>query len=63
MKRDVLLSHLRVAGYHDDSATFTRLYIENRISYDSAKKEYLKGQKMKADGIGCTCPDCKTKNK
>lgn len=49
----------RVAGYHADQALFVRTYTENRIGYDSAKREYQRGAAMKKAGTPCTCIDCK----
>jgi hypothetical protein len=36
MKRKDALTVCKVAGYHQDRATFTRVYIENRISRPAA---------------------------
>jgi hypothetical protein len=35
---------IQFAGYHDDRATFTRLYIENGVSYENAKLAYARGR-------------------
>lgn len=43
MRRAILLSKLREAGFKKDSATFVRLYTENRISYKVALEEWRKG--------------------
>lgn len=51
---------LRVAGYHRDSKTFTRLYVENRVSREAADAEWRRGADMKAAGIACGCTDCKS---
>lgn len=59
MKREHLLAHLRVAGYHEDRAAFTRLYIENKISKAKADEAFRQGRAMKAAGVGCDCHDCK----
>lgn len=58
MKRKNALAWIRIAGYHNDSTAFTRLYCENRISYPVAMAEFRTGAKMRANGIGCTCRDC-----
>jgi hypothetical protein len=55
----VLTTLLRVAGYHEDRATFTRLYIENRISKKNADEAYRSGRQAKAAGVRCDCHDCK----
>ncbi len=59
MKREVLTTLIRVAGYHDDRATFTRLYIENRISKPKADEAYRSGRQAKAAGVRCDCHECK----
>lgn len=59
MKREHVLSQLLAAGYHEDRAAFTRLYVENRVSYAAAKKAYEQGRAAKARGVRCTCNDCR----
>jgi hypothetical protein len=49
---------LRIAGYHEDRAAFKRLYVENRVGYEAAKRAYGEGQRMKVAGVRCTCSDC-----
>ena len=61
MKREHLLAHLRVAGYHEDRAAFTRLYIENRVSKKVADDAFNVGRTMRRNGVGCGCSDCKAK--
>lgn len=59
MKREHVLAWLRVAGYHADRASFTRIYIENRIGYEAAKAAYGQGQAQRASGaVKCSCADC-----
>ena len=58
-KREVAIALLRVAGYHQDSGEFVRLYVENRISYAAAKVAYRDGARQRAAGIGCGCYECK----
>lgn len=58
-KRALTLAAMRVAGYHEDTAEFTRLYIENRISYQVAQEEYEKGRRMRKSGVPCNCRVCK----
>jgi len=55
------LTYLRIAGYHGDRALWTRVYVENRIGYQTAKKAWAEGERMKANGVGCTCADCQSK--
>lgn len=59
MKRKDALGWIRIAGYHNDSKSFTRLIIENRISRPVANEEFRTGAKMRANGVGCTCSECK----
>lgn len=61
MKRADAMTYLTIAGFHEDRAAFTRLYIENKISYGSAKAAYEQGRAAKARGVRCTCIDCKPK--
>jgi hypothetical protein len=59
MTRIQATTYLRIAGYHDDRAAFTRLYVENRISLPAAKEAYRSGQQAKKVGVRCDCNDCK----
>ena len=59
MKREQAIDLLRFAGYHGDRTSFTRLYIENRVSYAAAKQAYSQGEAAKSRGLGCGCNDCK----
>lgn len=58
MKRADAIAYLRLAGYHDDRGEFTRLYIENRISYASAKQAFADGRAMRENGVKCGCRAC-----
>ena len=58
--RQQLLAAIRVAGYHDDQRTLVRLRVENRVSNDVWRQQWAAGQKMRADGMPCACPRCKT---
>ena len=62
MKREDAITKLRVAGYHGDRATFTRTYVEERVSYAAAKKAYEEGRAMHARGVVCACHECKKNN-
>lgn len=50
-QRELTLSHMRIAGYDNDSATWTRLLIEGRISYAAAKQAWADGVRMREAGI------------
>lgn len=59
MKRSSALEHIKEAGYHGDLKAMLRLYIENRVSYESAKKSFSDGEMMKSNGVKCNCFRCK----
>lgn len=46
-KRQTVLSLMRVAGYENDSAKFTRLLVENPIAHRIAKEAWRKGRAAK----------------
>jgi hypothetical protein len=52
---------MRIAGYHNDSPEFTRVFIGSRISNQVALDAYEAGQKQKQSGLGCTCSKCHKK--
>lgn len=58
-KRENALAWMRIAGYHDDRRKFTRLLIENRVKKEDADAAFATGQRLKAGGMACACPDCK----
>ena len=58
MKRKDALAYIKVAGFHNDSKTFTRLYVENRIAYSGAVKEWRDGAAMRGK-VRCDCHECK----
>lgn len=57
-KRDITLGRARSAGYHNDSAEFTRLLIENRIARSAMIAAWSLGARAKQRGAHCACPDC-----
>jgi hypothetical protein len=59
MTRKLALEHIRSAGYHNDSAAFWRLWVENRVSKDAADKAWQIGQDQKRNGMRCSCFHCK----
>lgn len=59
MKRQDALAWLRIAGYHNDQAQFARIYVENRISYQVAIGKFREGIQARANGMKCSCQDCK----
>ena len=58
MTRKQALACIRVAGFHDDSAAFTRLYLENRVSLVAARQAFQDGRAAEANGARCSCCDC-----
>lgn len=58
-KRDIILSHMREAGYHSDQQKWMRLYVENRIALLPARKAFAEGEAMRARGVPCDCFYCR----
>lgn len=52
------IESMRYAAYHDDRKAWTRLYIENRVSFLRANEAWKSGVAAKERGIPCRCPDC-----
>lgn len=59
MKRPDALAYMRIAGYHSDRATFTRLLIESRVARTAADEAFRAGERAKAGGMACACPTCR----
>lgn len=59
MTRKAALVTCRVAGYHDDTRSFVRAYVENRVSYAAARVEWAHGVRLKASGYVCDCFHCR----
>ena len=57
-KREVTLAKARVAGYHGDVQSFTRLLIEGRVRLPFMNAAWREGVAQKAKGVRCTCRDC-----
>ncbi len=58
MNRQQALDRLQYAGYHKDSRMFVQTYVENRISYPVAIKEYNTGWQKRLNGVKCNCQEC-----
>jgi hypothetical protein len=58
MKRKDLLTHLFIAGYHNDPSKFINLIIDNRINKVLAEEQFQKGFKSKENGAKCGCSKC-----
>lgn len=57
-KLDNALAKVKFAGYHEDTSMGTRLYIENRISFEAYSKAFNEGRQAKKNGMKCNCMDC-----
>ena len=57
-KRQTAITLAKVAGYHGDSATFTRLIIESRVNRQTMNEAWRTGQQLKAAGMPCGCFEC-----
>jgi len=57
-KRQIAIQCAKVAGYHEDSSTFTRLIIESRVGRPLMNEAFLIGRKARAAGVKCGCYDC-----
>lgn len=57
-KREQVLQAVKVAGYHEDRAMGTRLYVEGRISMASYLQAFNAGRRAKVAGVKCGCLDC-----
>lgn len=60
MQRKALIAAIVVAGYHDDTKTGTRLFVENRIKRADYDAAFNHGRQAKANGTPCTCFKCKS---
>lgn len=59
MKRKDAIALIRYAGYHEDTGTGLRIYIENRISYEAYTEAFNEGRKLKRNGMKYNCRQCK----
>lgn len=57
-KADKLYQLIKVAGYHNDSRTATRLLIENPISRKRYNAAWLAGVEARQNGMRCYCREC-----
>ena len=63
MRRVDLLNAVRIAGYHDDGSTGTRLLIESSLSMTVYLRTFREGQRMRAAGVRCLCRECEAARK
>lgn len=59
IKRKIALEYMKIAGYHNDTAAFTRLYCESRINPAICREQFRIGYNAKINGIKCNCSECK----
>lgn len=60
-KRETALAYARIAGYHNDKAAFTRLYVESKVRLELMNDAWRVGVKQKLAGVKCNCYQCNTK--
>jgi len=58
-KRETALRLAKIAGYHGDSKTFTRLIIECRVNRQAMNSAWYAGERALEAGVKCHCLDCK----
>jgi hypothetical protein len=58
MKRADAIALIRLAGYHQDSCTALRIYIENRINFATYKQAWREGNAARESGVKCSCYKC-----
>lgn len=57
-KRQISLTRAKIAGYHDDSRSFTRLIIESRVNRQAMNEAWNNGKIAKQNGVRCNCHEC-----
>lgn len=57
-KRTVWLSRMRIAGFHNDSAAYTRLLIEAKVNRAELELAWREGVLLKQQGALCGCSGC-----
>jgi len=58
MRRETALTLAKIAGYHGDSRTFTRLIIECRVNRQAMNQAWIYGENARQAGVKCHCTDC-----
>lgn len=51
MTRAQAIAAMRVAGYHEDRAAWTRLYVEQRVSFEKAQRAWREGAELRMTGV------------
>lgn len=57
-KRETVFQLIKVAGYHDDARTATRLLVENPISRKRYNEAWFAGVDARRAGQKCSCYQC-----
>ena len=61
-ERERAIIAAKIAGYHGDVRTYTRLRIETRCNNYVLQQAYWAGETAKRNGMPCRCMDCATTN-
>lgn len=57
--RQRALEFAAIAGYHGDTARFTRLVVESRVARKALDQAWNLGKTAKEAGVGCHCAECR----
>ncbi len=57
-KRDRAIQCAKIAGYHEDTRTYTRLIVECRVNRQVMNEAFQIGRKAKVNGVKCGCYEC-----
>lgn len=57
-KRELAITNMRIAGYHDDQRERARLLIESRVNRQTINKAWDEGVRAKQNGVKCSCFFC-----
>jgi hypothetical protein len=57
-QREQAIVAARIAGYHADVRTFTRLRCAVRVNNAVLQQAYWAGERAKREGMLCQCLDC-----
>ena len=60
MNRNTALRYIRVAGYHNDTGTYTKILVGNRLSKAAADEAWRAGVEARDNNVPCRCGECLT---
>ena len=62
-KKAILISKLRMAGYHQDNSELTRIRLDyrGRMKWEDMKSHFIDGIQMRKNGVPCNCSECRAK--